>query len=407
MKIIKNIRRVADEILGDYYFLLLSCLGLFLIINYARVNYILASGWSGWSVGDWIINYDLGFIRRGLSGELVRWVSHLFNIKLNITAYLIQCFIYISFIILFIYNLKNKKLTFWYFLLCFTPGFLLFTYFDGMAVGRKEITLYALFALWLNLKINNKIDIRVSVVFGIALFLLTLMHESFFFYSLYFYLIACLGNLESRVRQSMVLVVPLGSTLALVMTFIYGQAIDGSLICADLISHGVNKNACEGVIGFGNVSPITEIYRNFGDFSFQSIKSIILIISIIIVPNLIYLASINNNNYSKRQFLLWNIFLILLSSPLFIIAIDWGRWISMHITLSVISLTIFLENKNEYSKVSNDQSIFTDKIIYLAMAIIIFIFSTTFYSIQHCCESNYINLFGPIIKIATTFGLIK
>lgn len=407
MKIIKKIRRVADEILGDYYFLLLSCLGLFLIINYARVNYILADGWNGWSVGDWIINYDLGFIRRGLSGELVRWVSHLLNIKLNFSAYLVQCFIYFTFIILFIYNLKNKKITFWYFLLCFTPGFLLFTYFDGMAVGRKEITLYALFAIWVNFKINNKINICVSVVFGIALFLLTLMHESFFFYSLYFYLIACLGNSETRVRQNMALVVPLGSTLALVMTFIYGQAIDGSLICADLISHGVNANACEGVIRFGNVSPIPEIHRYVDDFSFQSIKSIILIISIIIVPSLIYLASINNNNYSKRQFLFWNIFLILLSFPLFIMAIDWGRWISIHITLSVMSLTIFLEYKNEHSTVINEHSIFKDKIIYLLIALLIFIAATTFYSIQHCCETNYINLFGPIIKIATTFGLIK
>ncbi len=407
MKIIKKIRRVADEILGDYYFLLLSCLGLFLIINYARVNYILASGWNGWSVGDWIINYDLGFIRRGLSGELVRWVSYLLNIKLNFSAYLIQCFVYISLIILFIYNLKNKKLTFWYFLLCFTPGFLLFTYFDGMAVGRKEITLYALFALWVNLKINNKINKRVSVVFGIVLFLLTLMHESFFFYSLYFYLIAYLGSSESRVTQSMGLVVPLGSALALVMTFIYGQVIDGSLMCADLLSHGVSKNACEGVIGFGNVSPITEIQRYIDNFSFQSIKNIILIFSIIIVPNLIYLASINNNNYSKRQFLLWNFFLILLSFPLFIIAVDWGRWISMHITLSVMSLLIFLDDKNDNSAEIKMQITINDKIIYLAMIIIIFILSTTFYSIQHCCESNYINLFGPIIKIATTFGLIK
>ena len=407
MNIIKKIRWVADEIFGEYYFLLLSFLGLFLIINYARVNYILASDWNGWSVGDWIINYDLGFIRRGLSGEIVRWISHLFNIKLNISAYLLQCLIYFSFIILFIHSLKNKKLTFFYFLLCFTPGFLLFTYYDGMAVGRKEIILYALFALWVNFKISNKINIRVSIAFGSALFLLTLMHESFFFYSLYFYLIVCLGSSESRLTQSMALVVPLGSAIALVITFLYGQDIDGSLICADLLTHGVSKNVCEGVIGFGNVSPFAEIQRFIENFRFQSITNIILIFSIIIIPNMIYLASINNNIYSKRQFLLWNIFIILLSFPLFIIAIDWGRWIAIHITLSVMSLTIFLDDKNEYRKVGNDQSIFKDKIIYLVMPIIIFIFSITFYSLQHCCESNYLNLFGPIKKIATSFGLIK
>ena len=181
-KIIKRIGLAADDIFKDYYFLLLFCLGLFLITNYARVDYVLANSWNGWSIGDWIINYDHGFIRRGLSGEIVSWLSDLFNINLNISVYLLQCLIYFIYVFLFIYNLKNKIITFWFFLLCFTPGFLLFTYFDGMAVGRKEIILYALYVTWVNLQINHKINIKISFVFGSIFFLITLMHESFIFY---------------------------------------------------------------------------------------------------------------------------------------------------------------------------------------------------------------------------------
>lgn len=407
MKIIKKIGSAADDIFGEYYFLLLACLGIFLIVNYVRVDYVLSNSWSGWSVGDWIINYDLGFVRRGISGEIIRWLSNSLKIKINWSVYFIQCLMYLSFIFLFLYGLKNKKITFWFLLLCFTPGFLLFTYYDGMAVGRKEIALYALFALWINLKINNKINIISTFLVACVLFFLTLMHESFFFYSMYFYLVGCLGNAESRAKLSTSIIIPVASAAALLIIFLFANIVDGSLICADLVSHGLSTTVCDGIIGYGNVKPIEEIQRYIINFNFQNVKDIALIISIVIIPNVLYLLSLDGNNYSKRKFILWNIVLILISFPLFIIAIDWGRWVSMHITLTVISLTLFLERKTSRSNTNKKSFIFKDKFIYLLIALLIYIFSTTFYSIQHCCDSGFITLFGPIIKIASTLGLIR
>lgn len=407
MKVIKKIGLAADEIFADYYFLLLVCLCIFLIVNYARVDYVLANSWSGWSVGDWAINYDLGFVRRGLSGEIIRWVSNLLNIKINWSSYFIQCFIYVCFLFLFLYGLKNKKINFWFLLLCFTPGFLLFTYYDGMAVGRKEIALYALFALWINLKNNNNINFNTSLAVGCVLFLLTLMHESFFFYSFYFYMVACLSESSLRAKLNAALVIPMASAVALLITYVYAKTIDGSLICADLVSKGLSKNICEGVIGYGSVKPNVEIQKYITYFNFENIKDIILIVGIVIIPNVLYLASVNSNYQSKCKFVLWNIVLILISFPLFIIAIDWGRWVSIHITLSIMSLTIFLETKTSSSSAFQKLFIFQEKLIYLLTALLVFIFFTTFYSIQHCCDDNFINLFGPIIKIATTLGLTR
>lgn len=407
MRIIKKIGRITDEIFAEYYFLLLVCLGVFLIINYARVDYVLTNAWNGWSVGDWIINYDRGFIRRGLSGEIFRWVSDLSNIKLNILVYLTQCLIYFIFIFLLIHSLKNKIITFWFFVLCFTPGFLLFTYFDGMAVGRKEIALYAAYVTWINLQISNKINIQICFVFGCLYLLITLMHESFIFYSLYFSIFACLGKYEPKVKICMLFAAPIGSVLAIVMILIFGKTVDGTLICSDFLAYGINKNVCDGVIAYGNVSPIEEIERYLNTFNYQSLKNIILIFSIVMIPNLLFLLSIENTIYSKRNFLIINFLLILISLPLFMIAIDWGRWVSMHITLSVISLLVFLETKKNNNHDMFKKSVSNGTYTFLFVALIIFILSTTLYSVQHCCENNFITLFGPIIKIATTLGLVK
>jgi hypothetical protein len=205
----------------------------------------------------------------------------------------------------------------------------------------------------------------------------------------------------------MLLAAPVGSILALAMIFIFGHAVDGTLICSEFLANGIDKNVCEGFIGYGNISLITAIQRFLNNFNFEFIKIIILAIGIIIIPNLLYLSSTQNSNYKKNDFLIINIILIIISFPLFIMAIDWGRWVSMHITMSVISLTVFLETKRNHNSVIYKKFSLNKNNIYLFMALLIFILSTFLYSIQHCCENDFIILFGPIIKIATTLGLLK
>jgi len=40
-----------------------------------RLRGIAAVGGHGWVTGDWLINYSAGFIRRGLTGEIIFFIS--------------------------------------------------------------------------------------------------------------------------------------------------------------------------------------------------------------------------------------------------------------------------------------------------------------------------------------------
>ena len=73
-----------DGLLSKLYFPAVVLLCLFSIIHYFRVSSGLAAIWSGWSIGDWVINYDTGPTRRGLAGEIIFFIARVFHLKINI-----------------------------------------------------------------------------------------------------------------------------------------------------------------------------------------------------------------------------------------------------------------------------------------------------------------------------------
>src|SRR5207248_8769296 len=90
-------------------------------------GYKLASGWDGWTVGEWLVTYSNGFVRRGLSGELMLAFSRLSGLPLNVAVFLVEFTLFASFCVLFARLIHTKRLTYWFVLLCFSPTFVLFT----------------------------------------------------------------------------------------------------------------------------------------------------------------------------------------------------------------------------------------------------------------------------------------
>ena len=84
------------------FFAAVTLINIFLLLDYAKK-------YDGFVIGDWLINYQAGFVRRGLSGQLIISLSDLINIKDNITTFAVQVFFtyhtHLFYIYLFI---KNK-----------------------------------------------------------------------------------------------------------------------------------------------------------------------------------------------------------------------------------------------------------------------------------------------------------
>ena len=80
----------------NYKLILKSYVGFILILSI----YYLASRNSDLTynaMSEWVINYQGGFVRRGLIGEIVFQISKVFNINLRFSFFIIQSLLYLVF----------------------------------------------------------------------------------------------------------------------------------------------------------------------------------------------------------------------------------------------------------------------------------------------------------------------
>ena len=112
---------------------------LFLILNYIFFNYRILSRENGYILGDWVVNYSSGFIKRGFLGHFFYYLSTNFNISIINIVFLFSTTIY-SITIYFFYKIIKYRLNNYYiFLFILLPSTFLFNFFDPLTVGRKEI----------------------------------------------------------------------------------------------------------------------------------------------------------------------------------------------------------------------------------------------------------------------------
>ena len=107
---------------------------------------------------DWIINYEGGYIRRGLLGEVSINLSNFLNLNIKYVFLLIHLSTYLLFHVLFYKFFSNFKKNYVFYLLCFSPLVFLYPIATFEAFARKEIFYITFFLLncYLLIKINNR-----------------------------------------------------------------------------------------------------------------------------------------------------------------------------------------------------------------------------------------------------------
>ena len=91
----------------NYFLLYLSLLLLFGIFFLYTKHTVQNDS----TISEWIINYQGGFGKRGLIGEICFQIAQFFNIKLRFIIFFFQSIIYSVYIIMIFQYLKNIKIT--------------------------------------------------------------------------------------------------------------------------------------------------------------------------------------------------------------------------------------------------------------------------------------------------------
>lgn len=312
----------------SYGFLIL--LMSLLLVQYAAQ--IFAGGHS-WKTGDWLINYSDGFIRRGLSGSISMAFAHILSVNVKWVTFSIQATIFIAFVILTLqefYQFKGSPRSVF---LLLSPAFAFMFWVNDPAVSfRKEISIYL--ALVFILKAFQKNEIKSAWYWAsLATFIFSgLSHEITVFF-LPFFIFPIFNHFVQKDLNSMSVIkysVPYVflSVIILLISYAYkGSQQSMDVICASLAPYDLKNDICDGAIswlkydakfGFESVTKLgSDVWVNY---LFLAVLSML--------PILLH----RSDNFFRGMTVAGSLSML----PLFVVAVDYGRFISMIYTSTVL-----------------------------------------------------------------------
>ncbi|MBN1186852.1 MAG: hypothetical protein JXB49_31535 [Bacteroidales bacterium] len=184
----------------------------FIAVNLFIFYYAIHQYHYDFKIADWLINYQGGFVRRGLIGEILLIISKLSNISLDNLVIILQILLYTVFLFN-TYQLASRiKLKPIILLFIASPAFVLFPVLDLYAGFRKELLLFTILSVLCNKidKLNECFGNSFSFLLGLTSIFLILSHEMLLVFIPYLISVVILYDqgLSKRVFFSILSLVP-------------------------------------------------------------------------------------------------------------------------------------------------------------------------------------------------------
>ena len=306
---------------------------------------------------DWLINYEGGFVRRGLLGQIIFELSKLLNIKLQFILLFTQIAIYCTYFFLFYLLFLKKKINFFWILIIFSPILLLYPLAELEALGRKDIFVISFFLIFsmINYKTLDHLIIFFIILFGFS----CLIHEITILYIFHYFFVMYLKNKSfknQRIYKKHYLIFFVFTGVLLYLNLF----LHNFVVVEDIVNSYNYENFTTESGSFSHISPSidTVFLKTFNNISIVSIVRYGFIFLISTAP-LIYFIQLKNE-HANKYFKFHNIFFIilLLSIPLYLLIFDWGRVIYINYNFFIIIIILIfnlnlIDEKHFQKKLNN------------------------------------------------------
>ncbi|KPF43119.1 hypothetical protein [Rhizobium sp. AAP43] len=297
------------------------------------------TGGNNWKQGDWLISSLNEPIRRGPFGSALITVSDMLAISPLTLTFVLQLLLLglllIVTALIFRALVRRDRV---YLLLLISPGFyLVFWAADPQGSLRKELLAFCAMGLVLTYPLYRS---KVVVLLGCLLFVIAAIgHElNVLLYPAFVAVTAIIGTGAKSRRFFVVcgLLVSIGSVAALGYAITFSRVADVATICAPLLERGLSAEICKGAIGFLNQGTDAATALASEKMSTGSIVGFFAAGYLAaLLPIVFFISRLARPGLPALALMLTALPIL----PLYIVAVDWGRWISLHITSAVFILT--------------------------------------------------------------------
>lgn len=338
---------------------------------------------AGFRVGDWLVSYEVGFVRRGLLGSPIVSASDLLAVRPERVVLWLQAALYALLFLLLFVLARPRRLNVWFLAFLFSPAGLLFPLYDEAVIGRKDVLFFVAFALyaWWMPRPGRVWAGAAAFALGAAM---TLAHEMFFFFTPYFFVMRLLQSKEGAGRPfAPELSLFAGSLLALLFVSTVGADIRGDAQCAALLRRGFDEDLCAGIMRY----PVTTVADSIRETAAMVREQRYLVVypiaaGLAALPLLPLLRSIRHR--LPPPAMAGSLAALVFSLPMFVIALDWGRLLNIHVTaIAVVIVAFLMDDRKTAGSVFGGPTTAWLRIAWL-LGLALYL---TGWSVRHCCTS--------------------
>lgn len=302
--------------------------------------------------GDWLINFAAGPVRRGFPGEALILVSDHSGVALRELLVGLQAGLHLGLILLWVWlcsRLSDGRLLL---ALMLNPAFfLMFWMGDPLGAYRKELLAYLALALAVlaccppqNRESSDRwwmIWLSISLLFyGLAV----LSHEGNVFFLPSLALITFIAARNNLVAAtSFIGLQTVLSLFAIYFAVRFSRLDDYGPICDALLSRGLSEQICSGAIGWLKYDTRYALNQVRGMLMSPAAAQYALMF----VAASAWIYSVAAHVVGKRRALVLLMMTALSFVPLYVVAVDWGRWINFSVTAAtfIIIAIVAVENR--------------------------------------------------------------
>ena len=304
------------------------------------------------TISEWLINYEGGFTKRGLTGQFAIETSRFFGADLRWVIYLFQSFVCTCYFILLYNLLKKLKYERVIILSILSPIFILYPVAEIEVLARKEIIVFSLFLIYLFIPRNSFLKSFSLICFSVLSILIWEPIIFFYFLLLIYEIID--RKIEKFNFEFLKIFLCFIPSLIIALIIIFDPlSKDQHEIMALVLKNEFNQScymSCALLKGKSTI--IQQFEGNFGSYSLEVFVRYFLIVLIGFFPLNILIKNsfLYNNNliFAKIFRSLLKLFWICLLpvTILFAMGYDWGRWVNItYVFLALIYFKLLIDNQ--------------------------------------------------------------
>jgi hypothetical protein len=349
-------------------------------------SFLMARGRSNYIIGDWLINYSGGFVRRGLMGTLVLAVHRATHVPFQWIVYPLQSSVYVVFVACVYRLTRGLRWTFLLTAVLLSPSTLAFTVLETYAGLRKEELLYAALALWICVVVAGHLrDWQLSLLLSALVVVLVLSHEALVVGMPYLFaaLLIQTGDWRRSLRMSVAPALLGGAALAAVMLH-PGNTPIAQAVCSsvggDLSAPPESPDICAGSIQWLQYNAaqarelIVPVIREA-----HMVRLFCLLVVLTLTPVLAQLVLLWRRDGLQREvrvLLGCGAVAMCGTAALFYTALDWGRWLHME-ALCLMLMLLMVDPRAPRSALPPASPFYRNRWLRVAASLAVFVYATT------------------------------